>query len=179
MPTRLHGSRLAALLAALLLNVVDGCSRAKHTPLEIVIDCDDAAVVMVNGLRVGEVKTWRTAATFALPLDPERALVAVEARNDGGPGGLIGALIDRDRSPAPRPARWVCSTQKTENWYLPEFDDRAWVEPKVLAPHGSQPWGVIDNALGKSDWVWTENPAREHETIYCRWWTTASSSGSQ
>ena len=179
MCARGEGSLLSALLVALLLNATYGCSRSEHAPapLEVVIGCDDAADVMVNGVRVGEVAAWRTPATFALPLDAERTLVAVKARNDGGPGGLVGALIDRDRNPLPQPAHWLCSARNEENWSLPAFDDHAWMEPDVLAPHGSQPWGVIDQALGKANWVWTENPAREHQTIYCRWWITASSSG--
>jgi hypothetical protein len=151
----------------------------EHELRRVVIGCDNAAEVMVNGERVGVVEAWEAPATFALPLGTERVVVAVKARNDGGPGGLVGALIDPDSFPVPRPARWVCSVEEQNDWYLPAFDDRAWTKPKVLAPHGSPPWGIVDAALGGADWVWTENPAREQQTIYCRWWIAASSSGSQ
>jgi hypothetical protein len=149
----------------------------EHEPRRVVIGCDNAAEVMVNGQLVGVVEAWPAPTTFALAT--ERVVVAVKARNDGGPGGLVGGVIDSDSFPVLRPAHWVCSAEEQDGWSLPAFDDRAWTRPQVLAPHGSPPWGIVAPVLGRADWVWTENPAREQQTIYCRWWIAASSSGSQ
>jgi hypothetical protein len=133
---------------------------------------------MLNGHMVGEITRWQTPAKFDLPLGTERVLVAVEARNDEGPAGLVGAIVDWGPVPASYPARWVCSTESQDDWFLPEFDDQGWTNPEVLAPHGAQPWGVIDVGLSGADWVWSENPARPLQTIYCRWWIERSSPGS-
>jgi hypothetical protein len=164
---------------AIAVDPEDPKGGSEHEPRRAVIGCDNAAEVMVNGELVGAVEAWQAPATFALPLGTERVVVAVKARNDGGPGGLVGAVIGPDRDPVPQPAHWLCSVEEQDDWYLPAFDDHAWTKPKVLAPHGSPPWGAVDAGLGGANWVWTENPAREQQTIYCRWWIAASSSGPQ
>jgi hypothetical protein len=153
-------------------------SAAGDQPRRVILGSDDSAQVMLNGHMVGEITRWQTPAKFDLPLGTERVLVAVEARNDEGPAGLVGAIVDWGPVPASHPAHWVCSTERQDDWFLPEFDDQGWTNPEVLAPHGAQPWGVIDVGLSGADWVWSENPARPLQTIYCRWWIESSSPGS-
>lgn len=134
--------------------------------------CDDRAVLHVNGEAVGEVVQWDLALQVDVSGDAFPLTLAVEARNFGGPGALVGALrrTEADGATMEVAAAWRCAATLEPGWQLPEFDDRHWTPAEEVAPYGQGLWG--DQArlgLRQASWVWLHPPARPNETIYCRW----------
>jgi hypothetical protein len=137
----------------------------------LIVAADDAAQVFVDGRLATRSDTWAAPARLALPKSGKRVLIAVEARNERGPGGLIGAW----RSPGgvTVPAEWTCREAPEPGWNQPTGDPR-WPRAELLSPYGGAPWGrPAGSDLDGAAWGWTRSPAGENQTIYCRWWIPA------
>lgn len=137
------------------------------------IACDDAFRAFVDGQPAGESRSWSSAQSISIP-DTDRVLVAVEATNHGGPGGLVGGWLSGPEAPRVVPASWVCHASREPGWQLPEFDDGAWKPAVSVRRFGEAPWGLEPGLdLSAADWVWARLPVGQ-ETIYCRWWISRS-----
>jgi hypothetical protein len=138
--------------------------------MRAVIACDDQGQVYVNGESVGEVVHWEVPLEIDLAADLPPIVVAVEVRNRGGVGALLGALkTKREGVEEEIAAEWRCSSAREAEWFLPKFDDGHWSAPSQVTPYGSGPW--FDGAslgLERAAWVWVE-PEPLQGTLYCRW----------
>jgi putative membrane-bound dehydrogenase-like protein len=124
---------------------------------EIHITCDNAFVLFINGKRIGSGGDWKDGKVFDLTQHLRRGknAIAIEARNEGGPAGLVAWLV-RLTKPGNHytvltDGTWKCSKEAPENWREVNFDDSKWLSPKVLSEF-SRPdhWaGITWN--GKSD----------------------------
>lgn len=164
----LSGRKL--LFHTLLLSAIAVVAAQARAPMRAVIACDDQGRVYVNGESVGEIAHWEIPLEIDLGGDLLPIVVAVEVRNAGGAGALLGALkTQRDGVETEIGARWRCSSLREDAWFLPGFDDGHWSEPTEIAPYGAGPW--LDQAglgLERSAWVWV-TPEPPQGTLFCRW----------
>ena len=124
-------------------------SLAEGTRVVLRCTADNHSVVRAQGEEVARSDDWQSVTTVELPLDtsqdegqPSLDLV-IEAKNDGGPGGLIAVLEitspDGDTRYVVSDASWEAS------------DDDSFAEPRpadILAEHGSGDWGSVPGLLG-------------------------------
>lgn len=103
----------------------------------LVVTCDNAAVVSLNGEVVVRNSDWNTPsqANVTRRLRPGRNELVAEARNEGGPAGFLARLryrtADGEQVTVETDAGWEAA--------LPGGDD--WRPAKVLARYGEDPWG--------------------------------------
>jgi putative heme-binding domain-containing protein len=114
------------------------------------ITADNGFVVWVNGVEVGSGNDWHFVESIPVGkhLVGGRNVIAVEARNEGGPAGLLFRLsygpkgqpkkvIVSDRS-------WKSGKAAAKGWVKTDFDDSKWRAARELAPAGSGPWGDVN-----------------------------------
>jgi hypothetical protein len=148
----------------------DGIAGWREAESVVVVAGDNAAKVYVDGRAAGATDQWMKPVVVGVP-QKERVLVAVEATNQGGQGGLLGMRLTGSSSGDSTPADWRCSEQAGPGWLLPDFDDSAWEPAMFVAAYGDAPWGTFSTAdLSDAEWVWTTMPVPDQMTIYCRWW---------
>ncbi|MGB9876466.1 MAG: alpha-L-rhamnosidase N-terminal domain-containing protein [bacterium] len=124
-----------------------------HLPEEVKsarvwITADDAYTLYINGKLIGSDGRWEEAERYdvAKILRKGENIIAVEAYNGGGPGGLLCELevelksgkklwIVSDKS-------WKVERERKEGWMNMDFDDEGWtkVEELGMPPAG---WGEI------------------------------------
>jgi len=111
------------------------------------ITADNAFTVWVNGAEVGRGSEWKQVFRFDVKkhLVHGQNVIAVEARNDSGPAGLMVRLtyapngqskliLNSDRD-------WKAAQKAVAGWQKVDFDDRKWEAVKVLGPVGKTgPW---------------------------------------
>ena len=129
--------------------------------LEITINCDDEYQLWVNGQFVGENTLWSEAKTYDVPALSGKNVLAVFAKNIGGPGGLIaqvsvdGAIvIETDNT-------WRRSLGALQPaWIDLYYDDSGWDTAIEHGSYGIDPWGrwilgFPNNS--NAQWVWNED----------------------
>jgi len=113
------------------------------------IAADNHAEVYVNGLEVGRHDEWESLATIELTsaLGPGRQVLAVRARNDEGPCGLLAGLrleyADGSADFALSGPDWRAAAEAPGGWADPAFDDSAWPAAAVVGKYGDGPWGPV------------------------------------
>lgn len=111
---------------------------------------DDHYVLYLNGKKLGAGAGWNKIIEHdaSTALRPGRNVLAVQVRNDGGPGALLLALkIRPDRHDAIEIVSndtWLTSPAiEGDAWTRPDFDDAGWAKAKDLGKLGDAPWGEI------------------------------------
>lgn len=118
------------------------------------IACDDRFIVFVNGKEVSksgeDPLEWRLMKSYEITplLRKGKNVVAVHARNLGGPAALIALLELHDAkgkvTAIITDAHWKLSQTEAPNWKQPDFDDKDWQNATEHATLGEGVWGVPD-----------------------------------
>lgn len=115
------------------------------------ITADNAFTVWLNGVKVGSGDDWHKGFKFDVNglTRPGRNVLAVEAVNSEGPGGLLVRLgfipNGMSKLAVVSDGKWRHTTAPAPSgWEKPDFDDAKWPAPVVLGPYGkTEPWRVI------------------------------------
>jgi putative heme-binding domain-containing protein len=117
---------------------------------KLVGSCDNQMTIYLNGERVTASKQWETA-TFAdvtKRVRRGRNVLAVEARNQNGPAGLLLRLDFEHRrtpvAPVLTDTSWRVSRSAAAGWSAAGFDDSRWATASVVAALGGAPWTAIN-----------------------------------
>lgn len=116
---------------------------------QIVITCDDAYELYVNGRRVGAGHDWKQVSRFDITryLAAGRNAVAVKAENlEGSSAGLVARVIVKQVGHTDvahsTDSSWRVTRQEYSNWFKPLLDDRSWPQARSLGEFGqTAPWG--------------------------------------
>lgn len=114
------------------------------------ITADNEYVLYVNGRKIGEGTDWTQTgihdATGAL--HPGANLVAVEARNEAGPFGLLvgmsAAISDGTLIRVKSDSTWLTSLSRKNSWQTPPFNAAGWTPAREIAALGDAPWNYKD-----------------------------------
>ena len=115
----------------------------------LTLACDNSAEVFVNGRQVLKHGSWRQVVfkDVASQLAAGRNVIAVRARNTGGPAGVL-LQLEADaggrRSIVVSDSLWKVSTSPADGWPQPEFDDSRWSDATVVATLGEGSWSETD-----------------------------------
>jgi hypothetical protein len=149
---------------------------------DAILAADNEGDIYLDGKMAATVQDWSVPRLIPLSGESERVLIAVEATNAGGEGGLLGVLRRQteDGHRELLPATWHCSSQSVEGWNQPWFAAEGWQEASIVAPYGAPPWKTLAGFdPGAGFWVWTRTPVPASETIYCRWWASTPARSQQ
>ena len=114
--------------------------------------CDNSMRVFINGKKAVSSNEWATPvrAKISKILKKGRNIIAVEAVNRGGPGGLILSLDSwvgtprggKKSSPIlSTDSAWKASRKTAKGWRAPDFNDSQWKNSTSIAEIGGGPWG--------------------------------------
>lgn len=113
--------------------------------LDVVVD--DQQTVFANGqgpLKPVERDSGPTRYDLTRILRPGRNVIAIEAHNVTGPGGVIARLIVTGPGNVTvvigSDGTWRASRDEHNGWTSADFDDSAWVAAQVIGPAFSLPW---------------------------------------
>lgn len=119
----------------------------------LVASADNHFTVWINGKKAAGGDDWHAAASADVTghLAAGRNVVAIHARNDGGPAALLAWIEDRGKTGGgpilATSGAFRTSPSGPDGWQDPAFDDRGWLPAKELGPHGTPPWtGITWNA---------------------------------
>ncbi|MGE0606632.1 MAG: c-type cytochrome [Pirellulales bacterium] len=110
--------------------------------------CDNVMTFYVNGEKQFEHASWSEPAKAELgkKLRPGKNVLAVLARNEGGPAGFMAQLQieleDGGKLSIVSDASWLVSTKAEEGWQKPDFADAGWSKAHSLGKLGIAPWGI-------------------------------------
>jgi putative membrane-bound dehydrogenase-like protein len=125
---------------------------AKVSKADLWITADNVYVVHVNGKKVGQDSEWNTVEKYdvAKYLAPGKNVLAIEARNQGGPAGVIARLHVRTTDKKDLFVVTDQNTKITQNapkgWEQVDFDDASWFAAVVLGDAGIGPWNLAGSA---------------------------------
>ncbi len=112
---------------------------------ELFLAADNHARAWLDGQRVADSDDWHAAtrADVAARLAPGRHVLAIEARNDGGPAGVL-AWLRADGAVAWRSGGALRAFDaEPPGWPDVAPDAPGAHHAAVLAPHGAAPWGQV------------------------------------
>jgi quinoprotein glucose dehydrogenase len=127
-------------------------ARPAHADLWVTVD--NEYVAYVNGHKVGSNGEWSIVKKYDVArfLTAGKNVLAVEARNHGGPAGALARLRIRGAKD-----RYIVTDQHTritlaagKNWQKVEHDDSQWLPAVVLGPAGMPPWNLGGGAAPSS-----------------------------
>ncbi|MHB8899134.1 MAG: glycosyl hydrolase [Thermoguttaceae bacterium] len=110
------------------------------------ITCDNGYTVWLNGRQVGRGSAWSRVQEYdvASALQSGTNVLAAEARNEGGEGGLIAELTFDETSdrvgPIATGESWLAASAAPAGWPAPGWDDPAWKPAKVISSFGESLW---------------------------------------
>lgn len=113
------------------------------------IAVDDKYTAFVNGREVGSGSGWNVVRRhdIAAALKPGRNVLAIQAINAGGPGGMLAAaritLTDGKTMEFRSDTSWLVNTQPQKDWTTAGFDDSGWSKAVVVVEYGAEPWGEV------------------------------------
>ena len=118
---------------------------------KILITCDNAYELFINGARVGSGDAWEHLDSYdvAKHLKPGANTIAVKGINSGaGWAGLVAELMivgkDKKKISIVTDASWKTSVAEAAGWQKAGFDDAKWEPAASFGPLGSTaPWGDI------------------------------------
>jgi putative membrane-bound dehydrogenase-like protein len=125
----------------------------KAAKAELWITADNEYTVYVNGAKVGHGTEWSKVDRYdvARHLADGKNVLAIVARNHGGPAGVIARLLVVT---ADKKSVLVGTDDQTRitqiahpDWLKRNFDDRAWPTAAVLGDVGIGPWNLAGNAV--------------------------------
>ncbi|KAG6919336.1 hypothetical protein DXG01_006882 [Tephrocybe rancida] len=114
---------------------------------KILIATDNAYTLYVNGLLVGSGQSFTVADRYVVNFPPtSRVVIAVYARNEGGPAGVFAAvdLVSCDCSDdvyLVTDGSWKYNTGTPAGFIDPNYDDSAWPLAVTEGGFGASPWG--------------------------------------
>ncbi|MDW8223253.1 MAG: c-type cytochrome [Gemmatales bacterium] len=128
-----------------------------NRPFDIVVDeatlditADNHFIVWVNGHRIGNAGNWTQVYRFDIKpyLVHGHNVIAVQARNDGGPAGLLVRITytpnGQTRLALYSDGAWKSATKVTAGWQNVGYDDSQWKPVRVLGPYGkTDPWRQV------------------------------------
>jgi hypothetical protein len=123
---------------------------ADKTPVSarVRITCDNEYALYLNGRLVGRGTAWQVVDEYdvAAFLQPGRNVLALAARNAGGPAGLIAELVltanDGRHTRVATDTSWRCSRTAPDAWRDSAFDDAAWPAPARLSGFAESFWAT-------------------------------------
>ena len=98
----------------------------------------------------------------------EPCVLAVHAVNLRG----VAAILASTSTGVVTDDSWKCSgggggAVEQTDWHLPDFDDAAWAQARVVAPNDGSFWtGVIAGINSEAKWIWAQNTSTA--VAYCR-----------
>lgn len=112
------------------------------------VTCDNAAEVFLNGRRILRQDEWRVVVSQDVTsvVRPGRNVIAVRARNEQGPAGLLLQLLlgaDGQSEVIVSDSGWKALANAPDGWNRPEFDDSQWSPATTVAELGGGPWAAI------------------------------------
>ncbi len=123
----------------------------KPAKAELWITADNEYTVYVNGQQVGHGSEWSKVDRYdvAKHLAAGKNVLAIVARNHGGPAGIIARL---HVVTAGKKNLFVVTDDQTRitqianpDWLKRDFDDRAWPTVAILGDAGIGPWNIAGN----------------------------------
>ncbi|MGE3804164.1 MAG: HEAT repeat domain-containing protein [Gemmataceae bacterium] len=111
------------------------------------ITADNGFTVWINEQKAGEGNQWQQ--LYSLDVKKHLAkgdnVIAVEARNESGPAGLVARLsyaTGGKKAELLTDASWKAAQQAAPGWQRASFDDAKWTPVKVIGVYGkTAPWG--------------------------------------
>src|SRR6266511_1813001 len=106
------------------------------------ITADNAFTVWVNGVKVGSGDQWQRVYRFDIRRLMRHGpnVIAVEAKNEGGPAGLLVKLgyvpNGQTKLSLVSDREWKASKAAAKGWLDLDFDDKGWSPVKVLGAYG-------------------------------------------
>jgi len=127
------------------------------TSVTVAGSCDNAMRVFINGKKAVSSNEWSTPvrAEIAGNLVKGKNVIAVEAVNSGGPGGLILSLDSWKSRPRgdkkgaqilSTSSAWKASRKAAAGWKKTAFNDSQWKKSTTIAEIGGGPWGSSVNS---------------------------------
>jgi putative membrane-bound dehydrogenase-like protein len=109
---------------------------------ELDITADNAFTVWINGQKAGDGNDWHR--VYRFDVQPQLRdgvnVIAVEARNEGGPAGLLVRLgyvpNGEDKRAIVSDGSWKASKTAPAGWEEVRFDDNPWPSAKALGEYG-------------------------------------------
>lgn len=112
------------------------------------ITADNHYAVWLNGKKVGSGDDWSSLDKHDVGklVVKGKNVLAVEAKNDGGPAGLAVRLdvvfVEKVKFDVHSDGDWKSSKEAAKGWQALDFDDGKWAKAKVLGEYGKVgPWG--------------------------------------
>jgi len=121
---------------------------AKPVQAELWITADNYYTAYINGHKVGADGEWSTVEKYQVGkyLVPGKNVLAILAKNEGGPAGLIARLqvrtADKKNLLIGTDSKTRITQVKHADWLKTDFDDSAWPTAVVLGEPGMAPWNI-------------------------------------
>jgi putative heme-binding domain-containing protein len=127
----------------------------KPVAAEIRITADNQYTLYVNGKKLGGDGAWESVEKFDIAklLTKGKNVVAIEARNAGGPAAVIAWMKitgpKKKTTVIGTDASWRVSLTKKDGWEKPGFaDPQKWARAVVIGNAGVGPWNIAGNTGG-------------------------------
>ena len=119
---------------------------------------DDAYTLTVNCQPVGHGDNFQAALSHDITpfLRDGRNVIAIEGRNEGGPGGVLFEADLPGGQQLVSNGTWRYNIAEQPGWCNPEFDDTAWLLASDYGGWGSPAWGANppEMASTTAHWIW-------------------------
>ncbi len=116
----------------------------------VTITCDNWQRLWVNGRDLGWTSEWAVPASHdvsKLVRPGGSNLIAVEGRNQDGPGGLAvrfsATLKDGRKIHLVSDEKWLCSLEGRRGWQGERFQASGWTPAVAVGRMGDPPWGAV------------------------------------
>jgi putative heme-binding domain-containing protein len=119
------------------------------------ITADNGFIVWLNGVEVGTGNTWERIERYEVGkrLVAGKNILAVEARNEGGPAGLLVRLSigpkGKGKTVLVSNREWKSSKTAAKDWKKLDFDDSKWSRARELVPMGGGPWAGASGSTAR------------------------------
>ena len=128
----------------------------------LTVTADDILYVYHDDEVALSAQAWWMAHTVNLVNACVLAITAVNV-NNGGIGGILASTSTGVVSDV----SWKCSAVWHSGWDLPDFDDAAWAQARVMARNdGSVYIAVVVGFNPAAQWIWSQNIS--DDVVYCR-----------
>lgn len=118
---------------------------------QMVVSCDNEAVVYINGIKLGDAPDWRTPTV----MDPQpllvkgRNVIAVAGKDweKGGSMAALAAFVSFSNGDSiSTDTTWLASNQDVQDWNrIGDVDE--FTPASVVAKYGAAPWGTVFDRL--------------------------------